>query len=271
MSRPLWFVQLIKMAFQGRFLAARATRAPVVGNLVDRWLFEGDDLIYLPPDNLIQINETLELPGEMVLPSQMVEHFIEQANTHWVMNTCVCRDASRCEDYPIDLGCLFLGEAASGINPKLGRPVTKQEALAHVGRCREAGLIHLIGRNKLDTAWLGVGPGDKLLTICHCCPCCCLWRTLPHLAPQISAKVTHMPGVTVKVTERCAWCGTCTQSVCFVDAIQLVDGHAAINDACRACGRCVQVCPHDAIEVSIQDDRFVLQSIARIAPLVDVT
>jgi hypothetical protein len=90
------------------------------------------------------------------------------------MNTCLCRDAKQCKDYPIDLGCLFLGEAALGINPRLGRGVTKREALEHIRRCREAGLVHLIGRNKLDTVWLGVGPGDKLLTICHCCPCCCL-------------------------------------------------------------------------------------------------
>jgi hypothetical protein len=77
------------------------------------------------------------------------------------MNSCICREAERCEDYPIDLGCLFLGEAALGINPQLGRRVTKEKALQHVRRCREAGLVHLIGRNKLDTMWLGVGPGDR--------------------------------------------------------------------------------------------------------------
>lgn len=271
MSHPLWFVQLLKMAFPGRFLAARATKTPVLGNVVDRWLFGGDDLIYLPQDNVIEINQSLELPDEMVLPSQVVEHFIEAANTHWIMNACICRDASVCEDYPIDLGCLFLGEAALGINPQLGRRVTKEEALEHVSRCREAGLVHLIGRNKLDTIWLGIGPGDRLLTVCNCCPCCCLWRTLPHLAPQISAKITRMPGVTVEVTDRCIGCGTCTRDVCFVDAIHEVDGHAAISDACRGCGRCVEVCPQNAIEISVENNGFVAESIARIAPLVDVS
>ncbi len=271
MSRPLWFVQLLKMAFPGRFLAARATKTPVLGNVVDRWLFGGDDLIYLPQDNVIEINQSLELPDEMVLPSQVVEHFIEAANTHWIMNACICRDASVCEDYPIDLGCLFLGEAALGINPQLGRRVTKEEALEHVRRCREAGLVHLIGRNKLDTIWLGIGPGDRLLTVCNCCPCCCLWRTLPYLAPQISAKITRMPGVTVEVTDRCIGCGTCTRDVCFVDAIHEVDGHAAISDACRGCGRCVEVCPQNAIEISVENNGFVAESIARIAPLVDVS
>jgi hypothetical protein len=157
---------------------------PLLGSIVDLCLFEGDGLIHLPQDNVIKIDQTLELAGDMVLPSQVVERFIEQANIHWIMNVCICRDASACEEYPIDLGCLFLGAAASGINPQMGRRVTTDEALEHGRRCREAGLVHLVGRNKLDTIWLGVGPGDRLLTICWCCPCCWLWRILPHPAPK---------------------------------------------------------------------------------------
>jgi len=271
MSRPTWFVQVIKKAFPGRFLAARATQTPIIGNALERWLFEGDNLIYLPQDHIIEVNRSVDFLGEMVLPSQVVEHFIEAANTHWIMNACICRQASDCEDYPIDMGCLFLGEAAAGINPELGRPVTKEEALAHVRRCRAAGLVHLIGRNKLDTVWLGVGPGDRLLTICNCCPCCCLWRMLPQIAEQIGAKVTGMPGVTVRVTDGCAGCETCTQGVCFVNAIHVMDGRAVISDACRACGRCVEVCPQEAIEILIADQRYVKQAIARISPLVDVS
>jgi ferredoxin len=237
---------------------------------MDSWFFEGDRLIYLPKDHLIQIDESIEPPGEMVLPSQVVEHFIREASTHWIMDTCICRDGSQCKDYPIDLGCLFLGEAAEGIDRRLGRPVTQEEALAHVRRCREAGLVHMIGRNKLDTVWLGVGPGDRLLTICNCCPCCCLWGMLPYLAPQIEAKVTRMPGVTVTVSTLCAGCGACLD-VCFADAIQLVDGRAVVGRACRGCGRCVEVCPQGAIELSVAHGDFVDESVGRIAPLVDLS
>jgi Fe-S-cluster-containing hydrogenase component 2 len=271
MSRPLWFVQLIKKTFPNRFLVARATKVPIIGGILDRWLFEGDDLFYLPKDQVIRVDQSLDIPGEMVLPSQVVKHFIEKANTHWIMKSCICRDAEKCEDYPIDLGCLFLGEAALGINPQLGRRVTKAEALEHARRCREAGLVHLIGRNKLDTVWLGVGPGDKLLTVCNCCPCCCLWRVLPYVAPQIGAKITRMPGVTVAVSERCVGCGTCTRDTCFADAIQIVDNRAVIGSACRGCGRCVDVCPQEAIEISIEYAQFVERAIAKLSPLVDVS
>jgi NAD-dependent dihydropyrimidine dehydrogenase PreA subunit len=271
MSRPLWLVQIIKKTFPGRFLAARATRLPVLGSLLDCMLFEGDHLIYLPKDRIIKIDQPIALPTELVLPSQVVEHFIEQASYHWIMNTCICRDSRQCRDYPIDLGCLFLGQAAAGINPNLGRRVTKEEALEHVRRCRAAGLVHLIGRNKLDTIWLGVGPGVKLLTICNCCPCCCLWRVLPYVSAQVGSKVTRMPGVEVTVTDRCIGCGTCTKGVCFVDAIHLAGDHAVIGDACRGCSRCVDACPQKAIEISIDFSQFVIQSIARISPLVDLT
>jgi len=271
MARPLWFVELVKKPFPYRFLLAELTKLPIVGNLVDYLLFDGDGIVYLPDDRLIEIHESVDLSEDMVLPSQVVEHFIAQAGFHWIMNACLCRDADSCEEYPIDLGCLFLGEATLGINPKLGRPVTAEEALAHVRRCREAGLVHMVGRNKIDTIWLGVGPGNKLLTICNCCPCCCIWRMLPNVAPQISAKISRMPGVTVAVTEACTACGACTQGVCFVDAIHMNEHRAVINDACRGCGRCVSVCPQQAIELTIDDEQFVQHSIDRISPLVDVS
>jgi len=265
------FAAVVKKLFPTRFLLSRATRLPIVGRIAYRLAFEGDGMIYLPQDRLIPVNEAVDPPGEMVLPSQVVEYFVEQANYHWIMDWCLCRDASKCRDYPIELGCLFLGEAAMQIDPRMGHRATKEEALDHVRRCREAGLVHLIGRNKLDPLWLGVGPGDRLLTICHCCPCCCLWRVLPHLSSQIGDQISRMPGVTVAVSDRCVGCGACTHGVCFVDAIQMTDGRSAIGDACRGCGRCLSVCPEQAIELTIDPEWSVEASIARLSPLVDVS
>jgi len=73
------------------------------------------------------------------------------------------------------------------------------------------------------------------------------------------------------VTARCAGCGTCTRGVCFVDAIRLDGQHAVIGDACRGCGRCVEVCPQQAIELTIDDAQFVERTIERLARLVDVS
>jgi ferredoxin len=271
MGRPLWFNQFVRMIFPARFLAAKATKIPLFGDWVDRWLFEGDDLIYLPANQVIPIHEPVGGTEQLILPSQVVDHFIEIAKVHWIMDSCICRVSNQCKDYPIDLGCLFLGEAALGINPQMGRRVSKEEALDHVKRCREAGLVHMVGRNKLDTVWLGVHPGSKLLTICNCCPCCCIWRVLPDVIPQINAKVNRMPGLTVSINDDCIACGLCLEDVCFVDAISVSDGTYQINDICKGCGRCVEVCPVGAIEITIQDDEYIKTTVDRISPLVDLS
>ena len=343
MSRPLWLVEFLKRVYPARFMVAQATRLPILGKWLGRFFFDGDNMVYLPRDAVVQASQSkvaqvehdavaevahgavaqvahgeavqamhgvqaqaphgaavrvsrgngtqagsngaskvrtvevrqfFELPEDVVLPSQVVDHFIDQASDLWIMNACLCRQSEGCEDYPIDIGCLFMGRAVREINPALGRLVTRQEAKAHVRRAREAGLVHLIGRNKLDSMWLGAGPGDQLLTVCNCCPCCCLFGVLPHLDELWSDKITRMPGVQVQVTDRCVGCGACTRDVCFVDAIQMVESEdqtvrAQIGEVCVGCGRCVDVCPQHAIELLCAEG--VEQAIARISPSIDVT
>ncbi|MFZ5570753.1 MAG: DUF362 domain-containing protein [Thermodesulfobacteriota bacterium] len=270
MGSPYFMKTIINKTFSQRFFWSRMSRYPVIGRLMEYLLFENDEIIYLPKDQSIPVNRSLAPREDLVLPSMILEHFIRRANYHWIMNFCICRDSSSCKDYPIDLGCIFLGEAAMGINPRFGRKVTAEEALAHAARCREAGLVHLIGRNKLDTVWLNVGPGNKLLTVCNCCPCCCLWKVLPTINPAISAKVNRMPGVTVTVTERCVGCGTCTRDVCFVGAIRLEGKQAVIDESCRGCGRCVTVCPKEAIEITVDDRDGYAAVIDKIDQLVTI-
>jgi Fe-S-cluster-containing hydrogenase component 2 len=271
MGRPLWFVKLLKKAFPGRFFLARSTHIEPVGRLIKRWFFEGDDLAYLPINLRIPVDESPAEHRDYVLPEQVIDHFIQNANYLWIMDECICRSSSGCESYPTELGCLFLGEAAMGINPDMGRPVSILEALSHVEWARREGLVHLIGRNKIDTVWLGVGPGHKLLTICSCCPCCCLWRMHPHLTPAIRASLHRMPGISVSVTDDCSGCGLCLEDVCFVSAIEMIDERAVVGDACLACGRCVSTCPDEAIVFKVEDVDFIQSTIERISPLVNLS
>jgi ferredoxin len=269
MSRPMWFVSIIRKTFPYRYTAARMTRLPVVGRGLKKMLFEGDDIMLLP--RVVSVSEDIdEAPGE-VMPWQVIEHFIEEAGFLWQMDECICRRSAGCKDYPVDLGCLFLGEAARGINPRLGREVTRREASEHLARCREAGLFHLVGRNKLDAFWLDIGPGDRLLTICNCCTCCCLWKMLPQLSGDIASSLTRMPGVEVVVTSDCVACGTCLGAGCFAGAISLVDGRAVISDECRGCGRCAELCPNGAIEVRVENGPgAVPDAVSRLEKRVDV-
>ncbi len=271
MSRPIWFVSFLKRLFPQRYFYAKLTRLPLIGKLVDFFFFRGDQIVYLPQDHLVPVGVDLEVPADIVLPSQIVDHFIEQARYHWIMDACICREGDDCQDYPHELGCIFLGESVLKINPALGRLVSKDEALAHARRCREAGLIHMIGRNRLDSVWLGVNPSEKLMTICNCCPCCCLWKMVPDINPEIGGKIARMPGVTLRVTERCIGCGDCAGEICFMNAISMNGHDAQISDACRGCGRCVELCPHGAIELTIEGDHFMQQTIDSLSKLVDIS
>ena len=269
MSRPIWMVKLIEIGFPLRFMLARLTRLPLLDRAFERWLFEKDDIIYVPKDRVVSVNQDLEPPGQTVLPSEVIHRFIDTANYHWVMNFCICRESSNCKDYPQSLGCLFMGKAVLGINPALGKLVSKEEAHEHIRRCNEKGLFHLVGRNKLDTVWLGVGPGENLLTVCNCCPCCCLWRFMPFINPQIAGKITRMPGVCVEVTEACTGCGTC-QTACFIGKISLVEGRSMIAEGCVGCGHCVEICPNHAIKLSVNDNLYVDRSVERLVRVVSV-
>ena len=79
LDEPL-LVKLLKRGFPHRFVIAKLSRWPILGGVIDHMLFENDDMIYLPKDQVIQMNKSIENPGEMVVPSQVVENFIEKGN-----------------------------------------------------------------------------------------------------------------------------------------------------------------------------------------------
>ncbi len=273
MARPLWFVNLLKKNFSLRYFGAEMTKWPVLGHLMERALFNGhqtgDALFYLPKDRVL-IQQSIAEQANTVVPSSVVAHFIKQAKFVFLMDECICRDAAGCKEFDHNIGCIFLGDAVQDINPKLGRIVDAEAALAHVDRARKAGLVHLIGRDKIDAVWMGVKPSTKLMTICNCCPCCCLFRFLPNLAPKLQKKIERMPGVHFEVSQDCVGCGKCTEDVCFIDAIQLVDGKAVIHADCRGCGNCAEVCPHHAIRVVVERDDYAEEAIQRLSQAVDV-
>lgn len=271
MARPLWIVEVLKKLYPHRQFFAKMTRIPVIGKLVDYTLFRDDEMFFLPRAQSIPVQTDIDQPESLVIPFQVVEHFINQANHHWVMNGCLCREGDDCHDYPQSLGCIFLGEPVTQIHSDLGQRVSREEALEHARRCREAGLVHTIGRNRLDSIWLGATPSEKLLTICNCCPCCCLWGIVPNVTPLIGDKITALPGAEVGVNGDCTGCELCLEEGCFADALQPVDGRMTVTAACRACGRCVEICPEDAITLTMNGQEGLDVVVERISRLVDLS
>lgn len=228
-----------------------------------------DALVCLPKNEVIQIDQAVQTEG-IVLPTQVIDYFIDKSNYRAIMNFCMCRDSNRCKDYPREYGCLFLGEAAKGIHPDLCRPVSKEEAKAYVMKCREAGLVHIVGKAYFDCVWLDTAPHTRLFTICNCCPCCCISTATKYMPPDFTDWFHRMPGVSVRIGDDCMACGACVDQ-CIYNGILVQGDRAVITEHCRACGRCAQACPQQAIHVTIDDVNYVQRTIAFLEPRVDVT
>ena len=274
----------VKYFFHTRFFLSRLTRrSKIAKKIIDKMLFEDDEVYVLPNKNAInktkkdtitaniEINQSFQKDDSEFVPSQIIKEVIKEASDIVIMHKCLCRSSANCQDYPQDFGCIFIGPASRKIASKYGRTATVEEALAHVDKADELGLSHVIGRNKIDSVWMNVRPKEKLLIICHCCPCCCLWKVLPDLDEDISKKVMRLEDVEVHpVNENCRMCKKCLgDDVCFGGAISLVDCKITIDqNKCVGCGHCVQKCNFDAIELNYSQ-KSIDSVLNRIGELVD--
>lgn len=267
-------VQISKKIFPRKFYQFNPSKIPWVARKIENTLMDGDDMLVMPRNEVVQINKSLDAQAGDVLPTEVIAHFIKKAGYICMINTCLCREALKCENYPIEGGCLYIGEAARGVNPRLGHQVSADEALEHVYRSQELGLVSMVGRSKLDCVTHSIGPGNKLMAVCNCCPCCCIARGIAYAPPLLGEKFNIIPGVKIVVTDRCVECGTCAENkdLCVFHAFSFKDGRPSIDYArCRGCSRCVSVCPNNAIEVIIEDENYIQHTIDRLSKVVDVT
>ena len=267
-------VKAVKYLFGTRYrLASFTRRSKIFNKIVRKTLFDGDEMVVIPKDDVVRkvVNTNIEIdsPGDStVLPSDVVKSLISRADDIFIMDFCLCRKSNGCEDYPIDRGCVFLGKGVQKIPSKFGHQATPEEAIRYIDECSDLGLVHIIGRNKLDSIWLGTGKKSDLMTICNCCPCCCLWNLTRNVSDEIGGVFRRMDGVSVSLDQsKCIGCGSCSE-ICFCKAVKMEDGKFAISqDTCRGCGRCVEQCPSGAISITY-DEGAIDGVIERIGSLV---
>ena len=246
MLQDTWRYDIAKKLFKRAVSLGPLTRTPFVGKLYHNFFSSEDE------GNIIPIDHSISAPDNVILPSVFVRQAVEQASRRFIMHECLCRCAEKCTTYPEELGCIFLGEAARSISPKLGKAVFVNEALDHLTKCESAGLVHVMGHFKFDAIFLNAGPFEKLLSICNCCECCCIFRMYPDLYKPAGDTLKKLEGVELRVGEECVGCGDCL-GACFVNAISLNRQQACISEKCRGCGRCVSVCPNNAISLTLED------------------
>ncbi|MCU0821384.1 MAG: 4Fe-4S binding protein [Spirochaetes bacterium] len=214
----------------------------------------------------IPVNRSLDQLGDSIVPQEIIAHFIEKSSHRVIVNFCGCRFANQCENYPIDIGCLMMGEDSRGIVSKVARSVTKEEAHEHLKKAVAAGLAPFVGKARVDNAIFGVPDTGRLVSVCFCDECCCLTRWSKSIPGDERKQFMHrLDGLTIHVdTDLCTGCGTCADK-CFLKLIKLDSGTAKIpEDQCMGCGRCVIVCPQNAIKVKLDNDDFINQAVKNI-------
>ena len=253
---PRLSVAMVNRVFNTRYRLARMTRRfPRFGKLVRKIAFDGDDMSVIPKAGTartVELNINIDNAGERnVVPTDLVKNVLRRSEKIFIMDFCLCRQSNECKDYPIERGCIFVGKGTERIPEKYGRFVPQEEACQYIDECDRLGLVHIIGRNKLDSLWLHTGKHTDLMTICNCCPCCCLWNMVRDIDGGIASAYRRMAGVQVSVDrDKCIGCGICLER-CFVRAIRIEDGKCQLDDAkCRACGRCTEECPTEAITIT---------------------
>lgn len=219
----------------------------------------------------LPINKDIEGAEGIALPEEVLDRLIDISNFRVIIDQCACRAIYGCEDYPKDIGCIFMGESARKIPDDYRREASVEEAKAHVRKAFAAGLVPIVGEARADHDLLRIPPEGKLLTTCFCCECCCLSRAFRHGPVETVDGIMHgVEGLTVEVTDACVGCGTCVES-CFIGAIQVRAGQAVIDDYCRVCGRCAGVCPVNAIKLKLDNPNAVDDVVNRILAKVDLS
>lgn len=186
-------------------------------------------------------------------PIEMLHEAVEDATYLAIMHECLCRKIQGCSDYPLDLGCLFLGPAArTCVARGIAREATREQAHAHIERAKAAGLSASAYFVEVEEYVWGFKDADMpdFLEICFCCPCCCSAVKFEQRAGGELKKILYQrSGWSCVVDEsRCMGCGACERA-CAHGSISVVKGKATVDQWCAGCGQCLKSCPSDALDI----------------------
>lgn len=206
----------------------------------------GPPKVTYPTTRVIPVEKAIA-PDNTIHTYHQVASYIEKYDPISV-STCFCRHEAKLIDEADDCGkpdevCMQFGMGAQFIiDRKLGRKISKDEAMEVLMTAEEAGLVHAsINRQDIDF-------------ICNCCKCHCMIikTALAQAKPGLTLNSGFKP---VWNHELCAACGTCVDR-CPAGAIAM--GQAELPEVnlerCIGCGVCATGCPSEAISLAERSD-----------------
>lgn len=200
---------------------------------------QGPPKVTYPATRVIPVERTIALENTIHTYHQ-VASYIEKYDPISV-STCFCRHEAKLMDENDDCKkpdevCMQFGMGAQFIiDRKIGRQLSKVEAMEVLLTAEEAGLVHTsINRQDIDF-------------ICNCCKCHCMIIK--------TALAQEKPGLTLNSGFMPQWdsglCQACETCIDRCPAGALVMGNANIpemnSDQCIGCGVCATGCLNEAI------------------------
>lgn len=243
------------------------SKLPIFRNLVTTRMSDEDMGFYIP------INQALGTFENQILPVKVIKHFIDKASNIVMLHSCGCRVYNDCKVYEKTIGCMYMGDDTLNllIPEDKGHVATKGEALERVERAVENGLTPLIGRAMDEAVGFGVKDTGKFLSMCFCCPCCCVDIKILKYASSSLNFIHKIEGLNVLVDkDLCIGCGECLDA-CVWNGMEMIDGKAHVSERCVGCGRCEAACPNGAISITFNDSGNIDELIKRLEAHIDVT
>ena len=205
----------------------------------------------IPQMRTIPIKQSITVQHH-VATYDTITRIVETTVDPIVIIECVCRNGAEkrgepCKRTSRKETCMILGdEARNLLAGKIGRQITKEEALEILRRNEEDGLV------------LQTSNAQRPDFVCSCCGCCCgmlkLLKVIPnpvrYWATNFFAEVDP---------ELCVGCGTCVER-CQAGAIKLDDqAQVSVVDLtrCLGCGLCVASCSTGAIKLRKKETEMV--------------
>lgn len=196
------------------------------------------------------VNESVLTTDDAVriLDFEKATHYIETAE-HMGISMCYCRHKMDHMGQACDAPmdiCMTFGHVANSL-------INSGNA-RRVDKIEGMELLHQAYENNLVQCSENLQKG--LSFICNCCGCCCEALLAQKRFGNLHPVETTRFLATIN-QETCRDCGKCID-VCPIDAIDSVDGKAVINeDLCLGCGVCLRNCHFDAMAFVERDVKII--------------
>lgn len=190
---------------------------------------------------LVSVREDINLGDlEHIIPYTMARDIVLKNPDHIVVMDCPCRvtKSEHCE--PVDV-CLVIGEPFAGLvlehHPNQSRAISPGEAVEIIEAEDKRGHVH---HAFFKDAMMG-----RFYAICNCCSCCCAAMNAQRNGTPMLASSGYEAAID---SAKCRECGRCVR-ICPFNALSSNESIHLDSEKCMGCGLCMDTCQNDAIHL----------------------